>query len=277
MKFKYVAIGYAVLWSFVIVGICIFEWNALADFQFSYEEENIRNEILAEMKVSGEESFLSGKNQLESQAEELKLQAFEIIADTSMEIEVNGEKNNISIKENVEDEIYKDYSELAGVELSKNVYEVKAADWHDIMVCDKAGNVIEAVENDYVAGAYHYDEELAKIAITKFEPYLKHISGLVSLGDLTAVMPSDSKAYKAVLNSQQSLEWMIKAKSIEFTKEEVTSMQIFDENHFACDVFIELVKVPDTERERTVEEQVKYRVLYEKVNGNWYIYSFVTK
>lgn len=277
MKFKHIAIGYAILWLVIIAVLCIFEWNALADFQFSYEEENIRNEIIAEMKVTGEEAFASEKGETDGQGGKSGMYSFDIIADTSMKITVNGKECDASVKEVVKDEIYGDYSARTGVEISKNIYEVKAQDRNDIVVFDGAGNEIEAVENDYVAGTYYYDEELATVAITKFEHYLKHISGLVTLDELGAVMQRDSKAYNAVSNSQKSLEWMIKAKSMEFTKEEVTDMQIFDENHFVCDVYIELVKIPDTERERTVEEQVRYRVLYEKVNGSWYIYSFVTK
>lgn len=275
MKFKHVAAGYAVVWFLFIIGICIFEWNALDDFQFSYEEENARKEILAELRTNG--MSIQPDKTTEEAADSQKLKTFEIIADTSMTITVKGSGETVLAKESLEDAIYEDYSVLSGLPCSKHVYEVKAEAITDIVVQDRNGNEIQPVDNDYVAGSYCHDEELSKIAVAKFEPYLKHISGMVSLDDLILVMQRDSKAYAAVKNSQKSLEWMIKAKSMEFTKEEVTDMQIFDENHFACDVYIELTKIPDTERERTVNEQVKYRVLYEKKDGNWYIYSFQTK
>lgn len=293
MRFKHIAIGYAALWMVVIVVVCIWEWNALKKFQFSYMEENAKDGILADMRDSekqgqtiGEDSANGAGNQGtevynntagQNQTMAVELQTFEIIADSSMKIMVSGVEQQSEVKEFLEDEIYSDYSQLTGTGISKNVYEVEAEDRAEISVTDASGNEIEPVENDYVAGSYYYDDELATAAIAKFEPYLKHISGMVSFSDLTAVMRNDSKAYKAVRNSQQSLEWMIKAKSMEFTKEEVVDMQIFDENHFACDVNIDLVKVANTEREHTVEESVKYRVLYENIDGQWYIYSFVTK
>lgn len=277
MRFRYMIVVYLAVWIFLIAGVCIYEWNVLEQFQFSYEDEEIRKAIRQEMKAG---EYNSKQEQIVETADkdvESKVCDFAIIADSTMTIYVNQVRQKPQIQEETEDKIYEDISELLGKEIKKCIYLVAADSVEDITVTDAKGNIITPQENDFVKGSYYYDLELADIAIHKFEYYLKHISGLVTFDELTAVMRTDSKAYKAVRASQQSLEWMIKAKSMEFTKEEVTDMQIFDENHFACDVTIELKKITDTERERTVEETVKYRVLYEKMNSEWFIYSFVTK
>lgn len=277
MRFRYMAMIYAAVWILFITGVCMYEWNALEQFQFSYEDEEIRKAIRQEMKT-GENNFqtessveTAGKNAVNT------AQTFEITADSTMTVYVNKIRQDPPVKEETEDGIYADLSGLLGEEIKQCIYLVEADSFTDIEVTDNKGSIITPQGNDFVKGSYFYDSELARTAVHKFEYYLKHICGLVTLDELTAVMRTDSKAYEAVRASQQSLEWMIKAKTIEFTREEVSDMQIFDENHFACDVNIQLTKVVDTERERTVEETVKYRVLYEKINGEWFIYSFVTK
>lgn len=290
MRFRYAVIIYILIWIFLIAGVCIYEWNILERFQFTYMDEEARKAIKEEMKASADNSGKENGNDRAQTAETTGkdsvnlqentneiIQPVTIIADNTMTIYVNGMRQDAEIKEEIEDGIYEDLSGLLGKEIKMCLYSVETGTPDSVSVADDKGNFIMPQGNDYVKGAYTYDRELAQTAILKFEYYLKHVSGLVTLNELTAVMRTDSKAYKAVRDSQQSLEWMIKAKSIEFTREEVSDMRIFDENHFVCDVNIDLTKVSDTERERVVEETVCYRVLFEKINGEWYIYSFLTK
>ncbi|MCM1466707.1 MAG: hypothetical protein NC086_01060 [Alistipes sp.] len=234
MKFKHVAMLYVVIGFLVIAGICIWEWNALKDFQFSYDDEENRKSIFADMR------------------EEYRR---ETTADAAKEQETTQ-----PAPEDV-------------IQPSQTAAEGKKE--HDLIIADMAQ--LLGVEAEQIQGTPVEDEALSKTAVYCLELYLKHINGMASLSDLQSIMRTDSKAYKAILSSQQSLEWLIKSKSITFTKEETEDMVRFDENHFACDVAIELTKVPDTERERTVEESVRYRILFENVNGNWCMYSFMTK
>lgn len=233
MKFKHVAMIYTVIGVVLIVGICIWEWNALKNFQISYDDEENRKSIFAEMKL---------ENQRETAAD--------IPAGTAGEMQnpVNEVTEAPSVAAREEEDIIKtDVAELLGMDV------------------------------DLIQGMPVEDETLSQRAVWCLELYLKHINGMASLSDLQGIMRTDSKAYRAILNSQQSLEWLIKSKEITFTKEETADMVRFDEKHFACDINIDLIKVPDTERERTVEESVCYRVLFENINGSWYMYSFMTK
>lgn len=233
MKFKHVAVLYIVIGFLVIAGICIWEWNALKDFQFSYDDEENRKSIFADLRE---------EYQRETAADIVKEQET-----TQPAPEDVTQPSQTAEGKNESDLIIADMAELLGVEAGQ------------------------------VQGTPVEDETLSKTAVYCLELYLKHINGMASLSDLQSIMRTDSKAYKAILSSQQSLEWLIKSKSITFTKEETEDMVRFDENHFACDVAVELTKVPDTERERTVEESVRYRILFENVNGNWCMYSFMTK
>ncbi len=240
MKFKYVVIGYLTLGILLIAGICIWEWNVLRNFQIVYDDEQNRKDIFAELK------------------EENKRQPS---ASMPVETETTKEPGNDVTEEQTT-------SDSAGNHTPNNQME-------DLIVQDMAA--LLGVDISQVQQTSIEDEQLSQTAIQCLELYLKHVNGMASLTDLQSIMRTDSKAYKAILSSQQSLEWLIKSKEITFTKEETTDMVSFDENHFACDVNIDLTKKPYTERERTVEESVSYRILFEKINGSWYVYSFMTK
>lgn len=234
MKFKHVAIMYVVIGLLVVAGICIWEWNALKDFQISYVDEENRKSIFADMRE---------ENKKETEPPIVK----EPETTQAVQNEVTEPESSAGNSGGSADLIKADVAALLGID---------------------AGQVQETPIEDAA---------LSQRAVQCLELYLKHINGMATLSELQSVMRTDSKAYKAVLNSQQSLEWLIKSKSITFTKEETTDMVRFDENHFACDVTIDLTKVPDTERERTVEESVCFRILFENINGSWYMYSFMTK
>lgn len=240
MKFKHVVIGYIAVGILLIAGICIWEWNALKNFQISYDDEENRKSIFAELKEENNRQTVSNVP-AEGEADRNPVNKETEKQTTSADADSNTKRSQ------QEDLIIKDMAELLGVE---------------------AGQVQETPIED---------EQLSQTAIRCLELYLKHVNGMAALSDLQSIMRTDSKAYKAILSSQQSLEWLIKSKEITFTREETEDMVSFDENHFACDVNIDLTKKPDTERERIVEESVSYRVLFEKINGNWYVYSFMTK
>lgn len=240
MKFKHVVIGYVIIGILLIAGICIWEWSALKNFQIAYDDEENRKSIFAEMKE-----------------ENSRQQA----ASTPAETEAAQNPVNNAAEE-----------QTTAADTDSNAANYQQ---EDLIIKDMAA--LLGVEADQVQQTPIDDEQLSQTAIRCLELYLKHVNGMASLSDLQSIMRTDSKAYKAILNSQQSLEWLIKSKEITFTKEETADMVRFDENHFACDVNIDLTKVTDTERERTVEESVSYRVLFEKMNESWYVYSFMTK
>lgn len=286
MKFRYSIVVYVLVWVVFIGGICIYEWNFLKSFQASYENEqknlngNFSNKDESGVDASGpfqgdNTTIQPGATQPSKVPEELH--KYVITADSTMTIYLNEVLYEPTVMEEIEDGICSDLSQLLGYQIKKYNYTITKTKTDVIDVKDNKGGSIIPVGNDFVKGAYSYDSAAADKAVKAFEQYLKHISGLVALDELTGVMRRDSKAYEAVANSQQSLKWMIKAKSIEFTSEKVTNMRFYDEKHFSCDISIDLVKISDTEHERKVEETVNYEVLYENVDGKWMIYSFLTK
>lgn len=278
MKFRNAIVIYVLIWIVLIVGFCFYEWSALSDFQMSYTDEIHRKNILSDLKNAGNTNSETRNNTDKSEPDDTQAYTeYTIIVDSTMKISVDGKEPVITEKSEIEDGIYSDMSELTGADYHKYRITLKAQSKEAIVVTTASGNRLMADENDYVAATYTENTELSQMAVSKFEPYLKHISGLTTLSELSAVMDTSGKAYKAVVASQKSLEWMIKAKSITFTREDVSNMQIFDDEHFACDISIDLTKIPDTERERTVDETVDYRVLFRYTGGGWYIYSFVTK
>lgn len=286
MKFRYSIAAYVLAWVVFICAICIYEWHFLKNFQASYESEqknltgNLSNNDESGVDASG--PFQGDNTAIQPIATQPskvpeELHKYVITADSTMTIYLNQVLYEPAVREEIEDGICSDLSQLLGHEIKKYNYTITKAKTDVIDVKDNKGNSIIPVGNDFVQGAYLYDSAAADKAVRAFEQYLKHISGLVALDELTGVMRRDSKAYEAVKNSQQSLKWMIKAKSIEFTSEKVTNMRFYDEKHFSCDISIDLVKISDTEHERKVEETVNYEVLYENVGGKWMIYSFFTK
>lgn len=271
MRFGHVALIYGILWIFVIVGVCTYVWNGLEGFQHSYDDSNNLLEIKGEMQNVSNTVSVDGNRQEETKPQVIA-NKIEIISDSTFTVYVNGSQVTPEDIELVEDELLSDYNELTGV--SRNIYTCKvAADkLTDIVVRDKDREEIFPVDNDFVKGQFVQDEALTAAVLYDFEAYLKHISGLVSLEDLQSVMRTDSKAYKAVKASQQSLEWMIKAKEMTFARESVTDIWYLDRDHVICNIEIDLTKI--TENDRTVNETVDYRVLMENIGGYWKIYSF---
>lgn len=272
MKFRYVMAVYIAVWLIFIAVICVYEWGLLKQFQASYEsEQKAYNEDLT---TAPSDSKATGADN-ENVSKHLKKYTF--TADSTMKVYLNGNEPKQLYREEIEDEIYNDISQLLGREIKKYIYTIEKSENDILEVKSSEGHNIDPVKNDFIKGICRHDQNIADKAVKSFEHYLKHIGGMVTLQEITEVMRHDSKAYKAVQNSQQSLKWMIKAKSIEFKREDVSNMRFFDRNHFSCDMSIDLVKTSDTEHERKTEETVNYTVLYENINGKWLIYSFVTK
>lgn len=277
LRFRNIVIGYVCVWIVAIVVISVLVWFGLARFQENYETQKLlqtENKATAKDKdnIKEEDRVAPESITLSFEDTPKRSESLEIIAYSNMRIKVDGKPAVYEVKENLENQLLSDYSELTGNEITQCVYLVSADSYSSITVENSSGGTVNPVGHDYTAGIYKDDENLSKIAIALFEQYLMHVSKMISMEELQESMRSKSVAYKAVRDSQESLKWMIAAKEMEFPKEETKNMMMLDDGHMICDVYIDLHKV--TENNRTVNESVKYRVLYEQVNGKWYIYSF---
>lgn len=271
-SFKNIVIGYtATLFLLICIG-CICVWNGLEKFQHNYEIQQIVDSTQKKVNtiLVPENITLSDQHNTPSVAE--TPEGMDIIANSDMVIMLDGNVIMPEVIEQVENQLFEDYSERTGRQLVQCVYYIPADDLSRIQVADSKGALIEPVGNDYSGGIHITDEAISSTAIRLFEQYLRHISKMITLDELQAVMCTDSKAYKAVKNSQKSLEWMIAAKEMVFSKQEVKNMMFLDDHHMICDLHMDLSK--RTENNRTVNESVNYRVLYEKISNQWYIYSF---
>jgi hypothetical protein len=273
------------VWLVGILIINIWIWNGLKKFQANYEQDLENNGSLSVSQTVGqtddagqraapEEITLSFDRTEEQPSVSTveNLNGIQIIAYSNMQILSGGKKAGAAELEELSEPLLDDYSELTGNVVKKCIYVVDADDLSQISVLDRNGKTVTADGNDYTKGVYETNEELKKAAVSQFEVYLKHISKMVTLDEVKSVMQTSSKAYKAVSNSQKSLEWMITAKQMTFSKEDVENLLLLDDNHMMCDLHIDLTKV--TENDRTVSESVHYQVLFEKVSGVWMIYSF---
>lgn len=285
MKFRHVAATYALVWCALIIVMCVWEWFGLKSFQTNYDIEKSKQNLMSSMRqesgveVSGTNDFVQGGNSSGAEytnSAKGDLIWKEIIMDNTMHLYVNGEPVAYSIEHPVEDIIYQELSELTGKEYMKGAVKLQVGSKDQIKVTDYSGQDITPLENDYTLGEFFFEENITEPAKRSLEVYLRYINGLASSTDLYAGMRGDSQVYRALMRSAESLQWMIKSRSMEFTKEEVSNVIVFDADHYACDVVIELTKIPDTERERVVQETVHYRVLMERYNGVWMMYAFVT-
>lgn len=272
--FRKVLIAYVLTWIVGIVVVCVLVWNGLARFQKDYDTERLSKlETPTQTVMDTEEHRIAPEEiTLSFDYTEAPIDGLEIVAYSNMKIMVDGKPAKYEVKEVIEDQLLSDYSALVGKTIQQCVYVVEADHYSAVTVEDASGKQVKADGRDYTAGVFIENEELSRKAIFLFEQYLRHVSKMITMEELQSVMRSSSAAYKAVRDSQKSLEWMIAAKEMVFPKEETKNMLMLDDNHMICDVYIDLTKV--TENNRTVNENVKYRVLFEKVNGSWYIYSF---
>lgn len=273
-RFRNIVVGYIITWLIGIIVVCVLVWRGLGRFQKDYDAQRLLQEQATKGSGMGIEDGRAAPETITLSYDYTRapLAGLEIIAYSNMQILVDGQPADIEVKEVLENQLLADYSGLTQNVVEQCVYLVKADSYSDITVLDGAGAQIKPVANDYTAGVYIENEELSKKAIALFEQYLRHISKMITMEELQSVMRSSSVAYRAVRDSQKSLEWMIAAREMVFPKEETGNMMMLDDSHMICDVYIDLTKV--TENNRTVNESVKYKVLFERVNGSWYIYSF---
>lgn len=272
IRFKNVVIGYTITLFLIMLLVCGWVWKSLDSFQKKYEQG--KNATPAGDIQAEEDGRLAPEMITLSfdRTQEL-VDGIEVTAYSSMQIKKEGQPAVKIVKKELDNPLLQDYSEISGTELRQCVYMIDAERIEDIQVLDRYGNELQAAGADYTTALFVENEQLAQTAIGQFEVYLKHISKMVTLEELQSVMRSSSKAYKAVLSSQKSLEWMIAAKEMNFTREEAANMWMPDENHMICDIHIDLTKI--TENNRIVSETVDYQVLFEQIQGKWYIYSFV--
>lgn len=274
--FRKIVVGYIFFWILLTVFLCTFIWNRLERFQKDYDAEK---KIISNQQNGQEGNLIEDEKRFAPEMITLSydyvkpaLEGVHITAYSNMQILLGNEVAECEVEKVIENQILSDYSELTGNLIEECEYVVGTKNPEEICVKNSKGEILTATKLDYTASVYEANPDVTKIVFPLFEQYLKHISKMVTLEELQSVMRTSSKAYKAVRNSQKSLEWMIAAKQMTFSKEEVKNVWFIDEKHMVCDLIIDLTKV--TENNRTVNESVKYRVLYENISEKWYIYSF---
>ena len=268
MKFKRGLILYNCILLLIIFVICVLEWNSLSKYQINYEakKQEEQQSLEAEQQRQKEEASI---------AEEHRKKDKTIIADGFMKIYINDELVTPSPTSTKNDTVCTDLTELTGVEANKSTYQISLANVDTLVVKDALDNTLTPVDNNnYVSGAYQYNETLAKEALNKFEYYLYFINGMASLQDMQKVTQSQSKAYKNLLNSTKMLYWSKKSINLTFDEENVTNMRQYDSNHFICDIYFNITKT--LKNGNTEQETINYRILFEKVDDNWFIYSYAT-
>lgn len=269
IRFKNVVSIYLIFCIIASVSVCANVWMRLEDFQEDYEKGTIAADNSD--RLAPEYITFSPEDDKDSTPD---YDGVEITAYSNMQVYAGGVSARYYEKEQVEDQLLYDYSEYTGNEVKKVVYVVDAESIDDITVKNNKGIEITPQDNDYTLYS-DSDDGISQTVLGMFELYLKHVSRMVDLSELESVMDTSGKAYKAVKNSQKSLEWMIKAESMEFSNEKVSNIQYLDDNNVICDVYAELKKV--TENKRTVNETVHYGLFCTKKSGKWYIYSFDVK
>ena len=198
-----------------------------------------------------------------------------IIADGFMKIYINDELITPSLISTKNDTVCDDLTELTGIEANKCTYTISIANVDTLMVKDALDNPLTPIDNNnYISAAYQYNETLAKEALDKFEYYLYFFNGMANLQDMKKITRTESKAYQALVKSTEMLHWSKKSTNLTFDEENVTNMRQYDDNHFICDIQFKMTKT--LKNGYTEQEDVHYRILFEKINDNWFIYSYST-
>ncbi len=268
MKFKHGLILYNCVLLLIIFVICVLEWNSLSKYQINYEAKK------QEEQQSREEAQKKHEEEA-SIAEEHRKKDKTIIADGFMKIYINGELITPSLISTKNDTVCDDLTELTGIEANKCTYTISIANVDTLMVKDALDNPLTPIDNNnYISAAYQYNETLAKEALDKFEYYLYFFNGMANLQDMKKITRTESKAYQALVKSTEMLHWSKKSTNLTFDEENVTNMRQYDDNHFICDIQFKMTKT--LKNGYTEQEDVHYRILFEKINDNWFIYSYFT-
>ena len=149
----------------------------------------------------------------------------------------------------------------------------------EITVTDDQGRPVPLVSqsgNDYyydpIPGAEALAEEVEQRVLDLCQTYIRNIYRKAAFWEVKQYLEYGSQAYKNIQSVQSSIAWGWRPKTVEIRSQEVSQVVPYSGELFSCR-YDGLVYKADEKQEE--EEAFSYRMLFRKIDGQWYLFYFV--
>ena len=148
----------------------------------------------------------------------------------------------------------------------------------DIKVKDEAGNeltpVISGIKYDYSAAGETIPEELKNRVFEITDSYIYTMYSLKSFSETSRYIEYGSEAYSLITDVLNSVLWGWKPSKVDILEQDVTDYVRYGENVFACNYYGKIYKFKEGAMENG-EETFKYRMVFRRLDGKWFLNYFV--
>lgn len=192
-------------------------------------------------------------------------------------------EENLCPDETADDPVLDKAVLLGGTVLSNDLYRLENIIGEPkLSVTDANGGTLEPVEDgqglyDYTAKA---DEEFrASIEQRVFDTvdaYIYNIYNHKTFDEAAAFLEYGSDAHMVVADVQPSIIWGWTPDTVEILEQKVSDCVRYGDDLFACSYYGKIYKYEEGAME-SGEETFNYRMLFHKIDGQWYLNYFVLR
>ena len=148
----------------------------------------------------------------------------------------------------------------------------------EVVVMGTDGLPLESIEP--VDGVYDYsnygNEELVQTVTQRVydtcAAYTNNIYLMASFEDVAAYLITNSDAYSVILDVQASIVWSWQPTVVNIVSQKVSDIEFYGDSYFSCTYESSVYRANDTQSET---EDFCYRMLFERVDNNYYLTYFV--
>ena len=149
----------------------------------------------------------------------------------------------------------------------------------DLQVVDRDGNAVQLTGKTDNAYYYYADGKTQQMSAAATErvletckTYIYNIYRKAYFSQIANYLVYNSDAYKVVKDVQATIAWGWKPTIVEIRKQEVSEIELYGDDLFSCHYEATVYKADSTQEE---EESFRYRMLFKKVSGKWYLTYFI--
>lgn len=193
-----------------------------------------------------------------------------------------GEENRVP-EQDAADPVLEKALALGGVAPQTDLYEVNDVIGEPKLRTTGAdGAVLEAVVAD--DGVYDYTARLDEAfragveqrVFDTINAYIYNIYNHKTFAEAAAYLEYGSDAYAVVADVQASIIWGWTPDTIDILEQSVSDCVQYGDNLFACSYYGKIYKYEEGAME-SGEETFQYRMLFHKIDGEWYLNYFVLR
>ena len=149
----------------------------------------------------------------------------------------------------------------------------------DLQVVDRDGNAVKMTGQADNAYFYYKDgktQQMSEAATQRVletcKTYIYNIYRKAYFSQIANYLVYNSDAYKVVKDVQATIAWGWKPTIVEIREQAVSEIELYSDDLFSCHYEATVYKADSKQEE---EESFRYRMLFKKISGKWYLTYFI--